>query len=206
MRANHANGGPAGKRQSLEIGLPFAPPVSLVNRFSLKALNAAYFHLGKIGAGKKMVHYHSFFYPLDQLLNWNRVYGPRGFYQYQCVIPPKAREQAVEQLLKETRRSHTGSFLAVLKTFGNRLAPGILSFPQPGVTLALDFPNAGQRTLALMDRMDALVSAAGGRLYAAKDARMPKGMFESGYPGLENFRRFRDPGISSSLSRRLLGS
>ncbi len=206
MRANHANGGPSGEGPSSEIGVPFAPPVSLVNRLSLKALNAAYFHLGKFGAGKKEVHFQSFFYPLDRVLNWNRVYGPRGFYQYQCVLPPAAREQTVEQLLEETRRSHSGSFLAVLKTFGNRSAPGMLSFPQPGVTLALDFPNRGQHTLALMDRMDELVRAAGGRLYAAKDARMPKDMFESGYPELDNFRRFRDPGISSALSRRLLGS
>ncbi|MDH5173120.1 MAG: hypothetical protein OEW92_11925 [Gammaproteobacteria bacterium] len=134
------------------------------------------------------------------------MYGPRGFYQYQCVIPRDQAGQTVEKLLDETRRSNTGSFLAVLKTFGERSGPGMLSFPRPGVTLALDFPNRGRRTLSLMERMDTHVRAAGGCLYAAKDARMPVDLFESGYPRLDYFRQFRDPGVSSALSRRLLGT
>jgi FAD/FMN-containing dehydrogenase len=205
-RGNHASGGPSSARPSREFSIPFTPPVSLVNPLSLQALNKAYFYLNKLRAEKKIVHFRPFFYPLDRVLSWNRVYGPRGFYQYQCVIPPEAREKTVGELLEEARRSKSGSFLAVLKTFGNRLAPGMLSFPRPGVTLALDFPNRGHHTLTMMERMDAIVHAAGGRLYAAKDARMPKDLFAAGYPKLENFLPFRDPGISSALSRRLLGS
>jgi hypothetical protein len=98
-----------------------------------------------------------------------------------------------------------GSFLAVLKTFGERAAPGLLSFPQPGVTLALDFPNLGEKTLQLFERLDAIVRSTGGRLYPAKDARMPRELFESGYPRLAEFLPFRDPGISSAMSRRLMG-
>jgi FAD/FMN-containing dehydrogenase len=206
VRGNHSPEGPSRVHASPRLNLPFTPPMSLVNRLSLRALNTAYFNLKKAGAGTKLEHYQPFFYPLDRILNWNRMYGPRGFYQYQCVVPQDQREQTVEMLLDETRRSNSGSFLAVLKTFGERLAPGMLSFPCSGVTLALDFPNQGHQTLALMDRMDAHVRAVGGRLYAAKDARMTKELYESGYPQLQNFHAFRDPGISSALSRRLLGS
>ena len=98
-----------------------------------------------------------------------------------------------------------GSFLTVLKTFGDRPAVGMLSFPRDGATLALDFPNAGDRSRRLFDRLDAIVREAGGRLYPAKDARMPRDLFEAGYPRLQEFLRFRDPGISSALSRRLMG-
>jgi hypothetical protein len=99
-----------------------------------------------------------------------------------------------------------GSFLAVLKTFGQRESVGMLSFARPGVTLALDFPNAGAPTLALFERLDAIVMEAGGRLYPAKDARMPRALFEAGYPRLKDFLPLRDAGISSAMSRRLLGS
>ena len=82
----------------------------------------------------------------------------------------------------------------------------MMSFPRPGVTLALDFPNSGTRTLKLLDRLDAIMGTAGGRIYAAKDARMSRALFESGYPRLDEFRKYRDAGISSGLSRRLMGS
>jgi FAD/FMN-containing dehydrogenase len=107
-------------------------------------------------------------------------------------------------MLQAIQRSGQGSFLAVLKTFGQRTAPGLLSFPMPGVTLALDFPNRGDDTHRLMDRLDAIVREAKGRLYAAKDARMPKDLWVSGYPRLNEFLAFRDPGISSGFSRRVL--
>jgi hypothetical protein len=195
-----------GRYTPRHLRLPLTPPVSLVNGWSLRAFNAAYYYRNKSRAGARVDHYQPFFYPLDGVAQWNRMYGPRGFYQYQCVIPPAHRQDAVEQMLDEISRSGTGSFLAVLKTFGQRSARGLLSFPQPGVTLALDFPNRGDATLSLMSRLDAIVTAAGGRLYAAKDARMPQEMYQAGYPMLEKFIPFRDPGMSSALSRRLLGS
>ena len=109
-------------------------------------------------------------------------------------------------MLAAIARSGDGSFLAVLKTFGNRQPLGMLSFPQPGVTLALDFPNRGARIQKLFERLDAIVGEARGRLYPAKDARMPRDLFEAGYPRLAEFMKYRDPGISSGFSRRLLGS
>lgn len=206
MRGNHVehfgDAEPAGKK----LSVPFAPPVSLINRLSLRPFNTAYYHLQSAKAGRSRAHYEKFFYPLDNILNWNRIYGPRGFYQYQSVVPRAVGKDAVKAMLKEIANSGDGSFLAVLKTFGNRRSVGMLSFPQPGVTLALDFPNKGERTLKLFERLDAVVREAGGRIYPAKDARMPRDLFESGYPRLGEFMNYRDPGISSALSRRLMGT
>ena len=185
--------------------MPLVPPVSLVNRLSLRPFNMAYYHLKKWRSGREITHYESFFYPLDNLLEWNRMYGPRGFFQYQSVVPRHVGQDAIQAMLKEIARSGDGSFLAVLKTFGNRQPVGMLSFPQPGVTLALDFPNHGDRTHKLFGRLDAIVREAKGRLYPAKDARMPRDLFEAGYPRLAEFLNYRDTGISSAMSRRLMG-
>ena len=184
---------------------PLTPPVSLINRLSLRAFNFAYYRMNKLKQGRGWQHYVPFFFPLDNLLEWNRIYGPRGFFQYQSVVPPGVQLDATRAMLREIARSGLGSFLAVLKTFGERAAPGLLSFPMPGTTLALDFPNQGAQTLALFERLDAIVAEAGGRLYPAKDARMTRAMFEAGYPRLDEFINYLDPGISSSMSRRLLG-
>jgi FAD/FMN-containing dehydrogenase len=206
MRGNPTNVGhrPAPERRKLTM--PTVPPVSLVNRLSLRPFNMAYYHLKKWQAGRAITHYESFFYPLDNLLEWNRMYGPKGFFQYQSVVPREVGQDTVQSMLKEIARSGDGSFLAVLKTFGNRQPVGMLSFAQPGVTLALDFPNHGDRTHKLFERLDAIVREAKGRLYPAKDARMPRELFEAGYPRLTEFMKHRDPGISSGLSRRLMGS
>lgn len=183
---------------------PFVPPVSLVNKLSLRPFNRAYYALQAFKAGPSLAHYERFFHPLDNLLDWNRLYGPRGFYQYQSVVPRDVGQDALGGMLKEVSRSGEGSFLAVLKTFGDRQPVGLLSFPMPGVTLALDFPNHGARTERLFKRLDAIVREARGRLYPAKDARMPKDMFVAGYPRLDAFLSFRDPGMTSALSRRLM--
>lgn len=189
-----------------KLTMPVVPPFSLVNRFTLHPFNMAYYHLKKWRAGKGISHYEPFFYPLDNLHHWNRMYGRKGFFQYQCVVSRDVGQDAVEAMLKEISRSGDGSFLAVLKTFGDRKPLGMLSFPQPGVTLALDFPNHGMRTHKLFDRLDAIVREANGCIYLAKDARMPKELFEAGYPRLSEFLQYRDPGISSGLSRRLMES
>ena len=189
-----------------QLTMPIVPPVSLVNRLSLRPFNMAYYHLKKWRAGRAVTHYEPFFYPLDNLLEWNRMYGPRGFFQYQSVVPRGVARDAVQSMLQEIARFGDGSFLAVLKTFGNREPAGMLSFAQPGATLALDFPNHGERTQKLFARLDAIVTEARGRIYLAKDARMPRALFEAGYPRLPEFLKYRDRGISSGLSRRLMGS
>lgn len=206
MRANHVATDLPAPLQARKLSIPLVPPVSLINKFSLQPFNALYFNLKKQQAGKSISHYQPFFYPLDNLLQWNRIYGPKGFYQYQSVVPREHGRDAVHAMLQEIAQARAGSFLAVLKTFGEGEPVGMMSFAQPGVTLALDFANKGDETLQLFTRLDAIVREAGGRLYAAKDARMPRELFESGYPHLDEFLSYRDPGISSALSRRLTGS
>jgi hypothetical protein len=197
--ANHKS-----KVQNKPISMRLVPPFSLVNRFSLKPFNMAYYLLKKMNSGLHVVHYEPFSYPLDNLQDWNRMYGPLGFFQYQSVVPRDVGQSAVQEMLNAIAASGEGSFLAILKTFGNLEAKGMLSFPQAGVTLALDFPNRGERTMKLFECLDAIVREANGRLYMAKDARMPRVLFEAGYPRLSEFVKYRDEGISSSMSRRLL--
>lgn len=186
------------------ISMPFTPPISLVNKLSLDAFNFAYFHYQSALAGSKQMHYKDFYYPLDGIANWNRMYGPKGFYQYQSVVPMENAPEVTLEMLRLIKLSKEGSFLGVLKTFADRKSAGLLSFAKHGVTLALDFPNKGASTLRLMDRLDQIVSDAGGRINPSKDARMSRQMFEDGYPEIETFKAFRDPGITSDFSKRLI--
>jgi hypothetical protein len=212
VRANHPNVAEA--RQSCflaknphakSFSFPFIPPVSLINKSTIKAFNSLYFSSQVKQSGAKCMHYQSFFYPLDYVKKWNLMYGLRGFYQYQCVVPIINAEETIRIIIEQIRQDGQGSFLSVLKKFGDRRAAGMLSFPLHGFTLALDFPNQGCKTLRLMDRLDALVHKAGGRVYLAKDARMNEGTFRAGYPAFKKFQAFRDPGMNSSMSQRLMG-
>ena len=205
MKANQADKldkiRPATKQKNLVI----TPPFSLVNFLSLSAFNSAYFNIKKRRSGTHYMHYEDFFYPLDGLKNWNRIYGPRGFYQFQCVIPREDSHVSIALLLEAIKLSGQGSFLSVLKTFGSMPPAGLLSFPTAGVTLAVDFANKGHETTKLLDKLYLIVKEAGGRIYPAKDARMPSTLFSESYKQLEKFIKYRDPGISSGLSRRILG-
>jgi len=206
MRANHSPDKTPSPEQKQPKSVPFVPPISCINALSLKPFNALYYRLQASKKQVQTLHYRPFFYPLDNLHEWNRIYGPQGFYQYQSVVPRENGSDATKKMLDAIKKSGQGSFLAVLKTFGNQQPKGLMSFPMPGVTLALDFPNKGTDTFALFDRLDAIVREAQGRLYLAKDGRMPRDLFEAGYPNLQTFLKYRDTGISSSLSRRLIGS
>ena len=186
------------------LSVLFTPPISIVNRLSLLAFNTAYYHLKKCKTRTIITHYDPSFYPLDQLLQWNRMYGPKGFFQHQSVIPVKDCK-AIQALLHEATRSSEKPSLAAIRIFGHIPSCGMLSFPQPGITTALDFPNKGKSTLRLFERMDHIVRESGGRICPAKDIRMPQDIFEAGYPQLQEFLQYRDPGISSGLSRRLMG-
>ena len=128
------------------------------------------------------MHYDPFFYPLDAVAGWNRLYGARGFFQHQCAVPKAAAAGAVQRLLSLTAEHRQGSFLVVLKLFGARRSPGLLSFPMEGATLALDLPNRGERTRKLLQDMTAAVMEAGGRVYPAKDATMSAEAFGSVIP------------------------
>lgn len=205
MRGNHVAAQTDPKPSGGGIAVPFVPPISLVNKLSLRPFNLAYYQLQARKRERTLVHYEPFFHPLDNVRHWNRIYGPKGFYQYQSVVPRSVGKEAVAAMLQTIAAAGDGSFLAVLKTFGERQSVGMMSFPMPGVTLALDFPNKGEKTLALLRSLDAIVREAGGRIYAAKDSRMPIDLFESGYPQWTEFVKYRDPGISSAMSRRLMG-
>jgi FAD/FMN-containing dehydrogenase len=205
MRGNHAAIDTPAPADRPPRRVPVTPPVPLINGLSLRAFNAAYYRMGRWRAGSSRQHYQAFFYPLDNLLEWNRIYGPKGFFQYQCVVPFDNGAQVTRDMLDAIARSGRGSFLAVLKVFGQRTPLGMLSFPRPGVTLALDFANTGPDVERLFGELDGLVGEAGGRIYLAKDARMPRALFEASYPRLQEFLTYRDRGISSELSRRLMG-
>ena len=205
MRGNHA---PAIAEPNQYLSktwtFPFVPPISMVNSWTLKAFNTVYYHKQLQRQTQQTQHYEPFFYPLDGLLEWNRMYGPQGFYQYQCVVPTQDSREVIAELLNEIAKSGMGSFLAVLKVCGNIKSPGMLSFPLPGVTLALDFPNRGEKLHRLFHRLDTIVSTAGGRLNPSKDGRMPGCLFRSGYPCWQEFSDYIDPHFSSSFWRRVI--
>ncbi len=177
------------------------PPFSLVNRASARVFNALYYRAPRAAAAGG--HFQPFFYPLDRIGDWNRLYGPRGFLQYQCVLPPSNARQVLPLILRCIAARREAAFLGVLKTFGDFPAAGLLSFPRAGATLAVDFPHRGERSLRLFRDLDRIVHEAGGALYPAKDARMPATMFRAGYARMEEFTRFVDPMMSSSFWRRV---
>lgn len=204
MRGNHAAAGavsPDPPRRG--PGVPFTPPFSLVHRPFMRAFNALYYR--KPRRPSQNIHYQAFFYPLDGIAHWNRLFGPRGFFQYQCVVPVGEGPRAVRELLREAARAGSASGLSVLKVFGDHSPAGWLSFPRPGVTLAMDFPNRGRRTLALLDALDEITLSAGGAVYPAKDARMSATTFSHGFPQWKRLESYRDPGFSSNLWQRVTG-
>lgn len=158
-----------GKRKKT---VPFDFPSWSLNRYSVRAFNEIYFRNGVRGGGERLVDWDSFFYPLDALLGWNRIYGRKGFAQFQCVMPLDTARAGLRQLLERISDARTGSFLAVLKRLGAQ--NGGLSFPMEGYTLALDFP-VNAVTMALLDDLDAITLTHGGRFYLAKDSRMKAG-------------------------------
>lgn len=185
------------------LSIPCYFPNFALNSLSIKLFNQLYYTKAKLAPKQAIVHYEPFFFPLDSINHWNRIYGKRGFFQYQCVIPNTYSAKGIQQLLRAIVESGQGSFLSVLKTFGNISSPGILSFPQPGVTLALDFANQGQKTLKLFDELDKIILYYGGRIYPAKDARMNNHVFQSTYPQWTEFKKFIDPLFSSNLWQRI---
>lgn len=176
-----------------------APP--LINPLTLRAFNVLYRYRNR-GRKSYIEPAEKYFYPLDGLLAWNRIYGRRGFYQFQCVVPFENSE-AISELLVRIEKSGQGSFLSVMKTMGSIRSPGLLAFSRPGITLALDFPNGGDRTLGLMKSLEATVVEADGAIYPAKDAVMSSATFKAGYPNYSNFEQYLDPGICSDFWRRV---
>ncbi|MGE9268488.1 MAG: FAD-binding protein [Verrucomicrobiales bacterium] len=180
------------------LSVPFSAPESALNKLSISAFNRVYGWTRKTGRAR--VDFGSYFFPLDGVAHWNRLYGRRGFLQYQCVVAERA---ALAELVERVLVADQRPFLTVLKKFGTRESPGCLSFPRPGWTLAMDFPMRGAETLELMTRLDEIVRAAGGRLYPAKDARMAGDFFRESYPEWERLEQWRDPAMMSAFWKRV---
>jgi FAD/FMN-containing dehydrogenase len=205
IRANHAAPGirqlSAPRYQaSVSVDLPF----SLVTRPSARMFNFLYYRKQGRTQSKGLTHYEPFFFPLDQLLHWNRLYGPHGFHQYQCLLPlSDDGRSALRDILERGVHGAIDCFLSVLKVFGEHQSPGLLSFPNAGVTVTLDLRHRGERTLRLLDDFDGVVRSVGGSVYPAKDARMSSSSFRHYFPQYLELERYRDPNFSSSFWRRM---
>jgi FAD/FMN-containing dehydrogenase len=202
IAADHANIEGCSTRRIKPLRVPVDPPVSLVGSLSLRVFNWFYYHRPR-PVDRHPVHFEQLFYPLDGVLEWNRIYGPRGFFQFQCVLPPEASRSAVNRLLELVAARRAGSFLAVLKTFGDRPSEGLLSFPRPGTTLALDFPDQGDSTRILLREMEAIVVDSAGALYPAKDSLMSPAAFKASFSRWGEMREHLDPNFSSQFARRV---
>lgn len=201
MRGNHSVTPEQISNKKTTLLMPVNAPGLTLNRYTVKAFNSVYFN--RPLKQHKTVHYEPFFYPLDRIEHWNRLYGRHGFMQYQCVIPPQHAEVAIKIILDAITASGQGSFLSVLKQFGSIPSPGMLSFPQDGTTLALDFPSRGDSTLALLNRLDDITMQYDGAVYPAKDARMSVAAFNRYFPEWQTFAQYIDPRFSSSFWRRV---
>ena len=189
------------------LDVPFDGPSWLLNKATVRVFNEAYYRKQLTAQSETVSHYEPFFFPLDFVRNWNRIYGKRGFLQYQMVVPKDPEHRAVRAVLEAISGSGMASFLAVIKEFGEDVHGG-LSFPQPGTTLALDFPNYGPPLFELLSRLDRIVVEAGGRVYLGKDARLSRDDFQQMYPKWADWKAVRDQwdpkGVfSSGLGQRL---
>ena len=191
-------------RQRLRV--PVTVPVPVLNRASAAAFNELWYRRAPTHHVGEITEIASFFHPLDAVGDWNKLYGPRGFLQYQFVVPPGA-EDVLRRVIGRLAHLGCASFLAVLKRFGPG-NPGLLSFPREGWTLALDLPSRTRELGSVLDEIDELVVAAGGRIYLAKDSRLRPDLLGEMYPRLGEFRRVcaavdPDGVLRSDMSRRL---
>ncbi|WP_082652691.1 FAD-binding oxidoreductase [Aureimonas sp. AU12] len=206
IAGDHApDGDRSGIARPALASVPFTPPISPLKGLALRAFNEMYFRKARAGTTRRDVPFDGFFYPLDRIGAWNRLYGPSGLHQHQSVVPAEVAPQAVRALMECARSHKQGSFLTVLKRFGALESPGLLSFPRPGYTLTLDFPHRGERTLRLLAELDRITVAAGGAVNPYKDARMSPETFAASFPNWERLERLRDPALMSDFWRRTAG-
>jgi len=195
MTGDFSNDGDLNYISKRKINIPFNFPGFTLNRFSVKFFNFLYYHKAKSGTTNQKIDIDTFFYPLDSILNWNRIYGKNGFTQYQFIFPKDSSFDGLEEILSAIANSGKGSFLAILKLYGPE-NKNYLSFPLEGYSLALDFKIEPDLFL-LLDKLDQIVLKHKGRIYLAKDSRVSKEVFEKGYPKIEKFRQLRkDTGLN----------
>jgi FAD/FMN-containing dehydrogenase len=187
--------------------VPLVPPLSPVQPWTMKAFNGLLYNKELKRRRRSLVHYEPFFYPLDMVDHWNRLYGKGGFTQYQFVLPTAAGRKGMRSVLEHIAASGKGSFLAVLKVFGEANA-NLLSFPMAGLNLALDF-KLERGIFGLLDALDERVLDLGGRVYLAKDVRLTEASFKRSYPRWREFQDLRERiganGRFASLQSRRLG-
>jgi FAD/FMN-containing dehydrogenase len=182
-------GSPLQIKPKRKLSVPIDSPAFVLNRFTVRAFNALYYWAGARKTCVELVDWDSYFYPLDSILGWNRIYGRKGFAQYQCVLPLDRSEAGLSALLGEIAKAGSGSFLAVLKRFGQQ--DSAFSFPMEGYTLALDFPMTA-KTLALLERLDKITIKHGGRFYLAKDSRMSAATLRASDTRVDDFHALRN--------------
>lgn len=196
MRGEHASAEEVKNKDPLKvkkIGTKTVPvdfPNLALNKLSIKAFNFLYFNKAPSKPKHHITDYHTFFYPLDAINDWNRIYGKRGFTQYQFVLPKESSRIGMKTILNEIAMSGQGSFLAVFKLFG-KSNNSMLGFPIEGYNLALDFAIK-PLLFPLLERLDRMVAFYGGRIYLTKDVRMSKDIFYQGYDRIDEFLRIRD--------------
>ncbi len=206
MQGDHSEvPGPLTVSAEPKLVFPFEAPGFALNPLSVSLFNSAFFHKQVHKRVVALQDYEPFFYPLDKVLHWNRMYGKGGLLQFQYVIPWDNAREGTIAILQEVAKSGLASFLAVLKAFGDVPSPGLMSFPRPGITLALDFPIKPDRSFPLFHRLAEMTRELGGRLYPAKDAAMTAEQFQAFYPQWQQFAQYRDPQITSSFWERVTG-
>ncbi|MFK7780673.1 MAG: FAD-binding oxidoreductase [Candidatus Gracilibacteria bacterium] len=190
MVGDFANDGDLNFNEKKKLNIPFNFPSFALNTFSVKAFNWLYYKKAFDGVSHQKVDIDTFFYPLDAINNWNRIYGKNGFTQYQFILPKEMSYDGLKEILNTIAKSGKGSFLAVLKLYG-KANKNYLSFPIEGYSLALDF-KIEKGLFELLDELDKIVLKYKGRIYLTKDVRVSKETFEKGYPLIDKFRRFRE--------------
>ena len=189
MVGDFADDGDLSFKEKKKLNIPFNFPSFALNKLSVKAFNWLYYNKAANGESEQKIDLDTFFYPLDSINNWNRIYGRGGFTQYQFILPKEVSFDGLQEILTKIAQSGKGSFLAVLKLYGEA-NENYLSFPLKGYSLALDF-KIEKGLFELLDTLDAIVVKYGGRIYLSKDVRVSKETFQKGYPMIEKFREFR---------------
>ncbi|MCT7580168.1 FAD-binding oxidoreductase [Aliarcobacter butzleri] len=206
MVGDFADDGKLDFKEKKKINIPLNFPSFALNSLSVKAFNWLYYKKAPMGESKQKVDIDTFFYPLDAINNWNRIYGKGGFTQYQFILPKEKSYDGLKEILENISKSGKGSFLAVLKLYGEA-NKNYISFPMKGYSLALDF-KIEKGIFELLNSLDEIVLKYGGRIYLTKDVRVSKETFEKGYPNIEKFRNLRkeygmDKKFHSLQSKRL---
>lgn len=206
LTANHRAGeAPKKADKTAMVRVPFQPPFTVLSGQGIRAFNAAYRWSQLRKPGPRRTEWNKYFFPLDAVGDWNRLYGPRGLYQHQSVVPVDGAAKTVAKLIETSQQFGEASFLTVLKRFGEKRSPAMLSFARPGYTLTLDFPNRGASTLKLLEALDRITVEAGGAVNPYKDARMSPAVFAASFPNWEELEFVRDPAMMSDFWARTAG-